>query len=943
MNPLQELYAQGQSFWLDYIQRSLLTSGELARMVKEEGLRGMTSNPTIFQKALFSGAEYDGLLKKAAKNAKSSYEIFEQIAVRDIRMAADVLRPVYNSSDGRDGFVSLEVNPRLAYDTAGTIKEAKKLFRLVRRPNVMIKVPGTAEGLPAVEELLWSGVNVNVTLLFSVEVYKNVLECFLSALECRLDEGLSIKKLASVASFFVSRVDTVIDKKLDELIATDGMKRETAQRLLHKAAIANAKLAYEHYLEVVQSPRFLKLKSNGAQVQRLLWASTGTKDKRLSDVVYVEELIGLDTVNTMPPQTAKAFLDHGKVKNTLSAGFEDARFVMESLSGLGININEVTAFLEKQGVDLFVDSFDALLQVVGTKKELLLGNLEEKMSFSLGGFQKEFTEALNRAREEKWMERIWNKDATFWKLEEDHQKIIKNALGWLNVMGKVKAKIPLIEEIVGDVKKGRFTHALLLGMGGSSLAPEVLRLTFGRMARYPDFAILDSTEPASVLNRAKRSKPEKTLFIVSSKSGSTTEPNTFLATFYDAVSKVKEKKAGENFIAITDPGTSMEKVAKEKNFRHIVLNPPDIGGRFSAMSFFGMVPASIMGIDVPKLLARASQMAAISSPYMPLEKNPAFLLGAALGVLARGGKDKVTFVLSPEIGTFGTWMEQLIAESTGKEGTGILPVESEELLDSEFYGEDRVFVHIRSAKDRDAAVLKKLSALEGKGHPVIRLQIEDKFDIAGEIFRWEMATAVAGAILRINPFDQPNVQEAKDLTKSALSQYKQLGKFVQESPVYKGEDVVVYASYGLGRQPSFSEALQKHLLQISTGDYFAILAYIERNSKNESRLQFLRTAVQKWKRVATTVGFGPRFLHSTGQLHKGGKNNGLYLSLTADDESDLPIPGETFGFSVLKEAQARGDWEALKNKNRRVLHIHFHGLEKGLALLKDTLEDLIRG
>ncbi len=912
-------------------------------MVAEEGLRGMTSNPTIFQKAISAGSEYDDLLKKAAKTAKTNYDIFEAIAVQDIRLAADVLRPIYDASNSTDGFVSLEVNPRLAYNTAGTIAEGKKLFKLVGRPNVMIKVPGTAEGIPAVEELLTAGVNVNITLLFSLEVYKKVLETYLTALERRVKNGLPIKDIASVASFFVSRVDSLVDKQLDDIIANDGMRRETAKRLLHKAAIANAKLAYEHYLRVIQSPRFEAIKKKGAQVQRLLWASTGTKDKRLSDVVYVETLIGPDTVNTMPPQTAKAFLDHGKVKNILASGFEEAPLVMASLATLGINIDDVTDKLQKQGVQLFIDSFDGLLQVVGAKKALLLGGLEKKMSFSLGSAQRDFEDALRKVKEEKWVEKIWAKDPTLWKLEEDHKKIILNSLGWLNVLGKVEEKLFLIDEIVKDVKKAKFTNALLLGMGGSSLCPEVIRLTFGKKAGYPNFAILDSTEPASVMNRAALGKPEKTLFIVSSKSGSTTEPNAFLAYFFDAVAKVKGEKAGENFIAITDPGTSMERLAIEKKFRHIVLNPSDIGGRFSAMSFFGMLPAGIMGANVRELLSRAGLMAAMSSPYMPVEKSPSVSTGVALGILAKAGKDKVTFVLSKEIGTFGTWVEQLIAESTGKEGTGILPVESEALLAPESYSDDRVFVHIRAAKDADAPTVKKLAALEKAGHPVIRFTIQDKFDLTSEFFRWEIATAVAGAILKINPFDQPNVQEAKDLTKSALNQYRQLGKFVQESPVFKGDDIVVYASYGLGRQESLDEVLTKHLNQMNPGDYFSILAYIERNPKNQQQLEELRLLVQEWKKVATTIGFGPRFLHSTGQLHKGGKNNGLYLSITADDEKDLPIPGESFGFSVLKEAQSRGDWEALKNKNRRVLHIHLHNRTQGLIRLKDALARVARG
>lgn len=930
MNPLIELQKHGQSFWLDFISRSHIKTGGLKKLLKNDGLRGMTSNPTIFEKAIAAGHEYDADLKKEALKGKNPYQIFEELSITDIKAATDEFAGVFKATRGEDGYVSLEVSPTLAHDTATTLSEAKRLFKKVGRKNLMIKIPGTPAGLPAIEEALFAGVNVNITLLFSVDNYKQVVEAYLKALERRVAKKLPVKDIASVASFFVSRVDTSVDKKLDEMNATD---------LLHKAAVANAKVAYAHYQDVFNSSRFKKLEAKGARVQRLLWASTGTKDKRLPDTFYIDELIGGPTVNTMPLQTIDAFREHGKVAATLGQGLEQAREDLAAIARLGIDLDKITTDLQEQGVQLFSESFNQLLQGVGAKRALLVGNLEKKMVFSLGEQQTAVQATLKQVGTDKWLERIWKKDAALWKKDEAHQKIIKNSLGWLNVMRTVENRRGEIEKIVKDVRRAKFTHALILGMGGSSLCPEVLRLTFGKKAGFPDMAILDSTEPASVLERAARAKPEKTLYVVASKSGSTTEPNAFFAYFYDLVKKAKGSKAGENFIAITDPGTTMEKIAKENHFRHIVLNPSDIGGRYSALSFFGMLPAALMGIDLEKFVERAIEMADACSPFVPTEKNPGAQLGAALGTLAKAGRNKVTFFLSKDVESFSTWVEQLIAESTGKEGLGILPVESEPIQDPSVYGDDRVFVWMHTAT-KDAGFQKKWAALKKAGFPTVEISLKDKFDIAAEFFRWEMATAVAGAVLGINPFDQPNVQEAKDATKALLSDYKSRGSFPSEEPWYKDESIEIYTSNGHSQASKLEDVVRSLLDQIHPHDYVALLAYLERNGENNQWLQKLRQEILKAKKVATTVGFGPRFLHSTGQLHKGGDDSGVFVSITADDKKDAPIPGEPFKFSVLKEAQARGDWQALKSKHRRALHIHLHNVASGVKKLQDTLKTL---
>jgi transaldolase/glucose-6-phosphate isomerase len=933
MNSLVELWSHKQSFWFDYIRRDMMLNGQLKKMVKEDGLRGMTSNPTIFEKAIAAGAEYDNDLKKFAKQGLRTYDIFEKLAIKDIQSAADILKPVYQESKGSDGFVSLEVTPDLANDTNGTIEQAKRLFKAVGRANLMIKVPGTPAGIPAIEELTAAGININITLLFSVENYKQVMEAYVRGLERRVKKKLPIAKIASVASFFVSRVDSIIDKQLDAIIAAGGEKATHAKAVLNKVAIANAKLAYIHYESVISSKRWAALAAKNAQVQRLLWASTGTKDKRLSDVVYVEELIGPDTVNTMPPATIEAFRDHGRVIDKIKTDLDAAQSTIAALPSLGVDLEKSMKQLQVEGVKSFMVSFDSLLSVVASKRELLTGQKLKQATLQLGDYVEPVAETLSGLEKDNAIKRIWEKDATLWKNDDAHQRIIKNALGWLTVATTVKHDWARLQAITADVRKAKFTHVLLLGMGGSSLCPEVLSLTFGRKSGYPSFAILDSTEPASVLERASRAKPEKTLFIVASKSGSTTEPNAFFAYFYDLVKKKKGAKAGENFIAITDPGTQMENLAKQKNFRHIVLNPADIGGRYSALSYFGMLPAALMGVDVPALLEGAFDMAGACAPLVRASQNPGAVLGGALGTLANSGRNKLTFFLSKDIASVGTWLEQLIAESTGKEGKGILPVEAEPMLEASKYASDRIFVSIQTKPN--LPLKKKLQALKKAGHPVIEIEIPGKNALGAEFFRWEFAIAVAGAVMGIDPFDQPNVQESKDLTKEYLEKYKSNGSLGAPDPVFENEQFAIYSNHPSIKGGDETELLASLAGSMQPGDYVALLAYIERNAGNDAVLQKVRQQILNSKQVATTIGYGPRFLHSTGQLHKGGSDQGVFIQITANDKKDAPIPDQRYGFSVLKEAQALGDLAALERRGRRAIRIH---LKRGVSDLKSIGE-----
>ncbi|TRZ98267.1 MAG: bifunctional transaldolase/phosoglucose isomerase [Nitrospiraceae bacterium] len=948
MNPLVQLREFGQSPWYDYIRRGLITSGELKALVDHDGLMGVTSNPSIFEKAIGGSTDYNQALKQIASSVTSIKDIYETLAVRDIQDATDLLYPVYEQSQTRDGYVSLEVSPDLAYNTQGTIDEAVRLHKAVGRENVMIKVPGTQEGLPAIEHLLSLGINVNVTLLFSVEVYEQVAWAYVSGVEKLAARGGDVKKIASVASFFISRIDTLVDSLLEAKLkeAAAPMDKAALQSLMGKVAIANARMAYLKFQEVFYGPRFEALREKGAKVQRLLWGSTGTKNPKFPDTYYVDELIGPDTVNTMPAATFNAFREHGRLRYSLVEGIEEARETMDLLADCKIDIQEVSRKLLADGVRLFLDSFGQLMGVISRKREELLGPKLDQQTFALGPLEGRVQAKLRELRQTGFVRKLWAKDPSLWHRDPVHQKIIRNALGWLHVTEQQVHHLPRIKGAAESIRAAGFKHALLLGMGGSSLCPEVFRMTFGVVPGYPELHVLDSTVPAQVRSFEKRVDLAKTLCIVASKSGSTTEPLVFYRYFFDRMRQVKGDKAGENFIAITDPGSMLESLAQKSKFRDILPGVPDIGGRYSALSNFGIVPAAIMGVNVEHLLYRAERMRHSCDSCVPPEDNPGVLLGVAMGELARQGRDKITLITSPAIGALGAWMEQLIAESTGKEGKGIVPIDDEPLGAPEVYGADRFFAYIRYSGGADAAQDAKVTALEKAGHPVVRIELTDLINLGEEFFLWEVATAVAGSLLGINAFDQPNVQESKDYTKNFLDEYKKNGRLPEEEPVLTADGVKIYGDAAsreaLKGASTLDAALKSHLARVKAGDYVALNAYVERTDASHQALQGMRLRVRDKKKVATTLGYGPRFLHSTGQLHKGGPNSGVFIQITSDDAQDLPIPGEPYTFGVLKAAQALGDFVCLGKRNRRAIRVHLGAdVETGLKKLQAAVEKVL--
>jgi transaldolase / glucose-6-phosphate isomerase len=896
---LAALTAAGTSVWLDQIKRALITTGELQRLVEEDSLRGVTSNPTIFNAAILGSDDYDEQLAEAAREGLDDRGIYQELAIRDIQDACDVLRVVYDSSDGADGFVSFEVDPDLAFDTDRTMEQAREYWERVDRPNLMIKIPGTAEGTPAIEEMIYEGRNINVTLLFGVEEYAQVAEAYIRGLERRLEEGKSVD-VESVASFFVSRVDTEVDKRLEGTGHDD---------LLGKAGIANARAAYQRYEEIFLGERFAALRDAGARVQRPLWASTGVKNPAYSDVMYVVELVAPNTVNTMPMATLLATGDHAEISGPTAK--EDPAPVLAALADAGIDMVDVTDQLLREGVEKFVEPMEKLLDGIGAKREAIVTQRPASIDASLPDEDVEPRVAarVKRAAEEDVARRIWRKDDTLWGLAK--QTEVANRLGWLTVTEQMREQLADLQAFAESVRDEGVKDVVLLGMGGSSLAPEVIRRSFGEQGGWSRLHVLDSTDAGAVRSVQDAIDLDHALFLVSTKSGGTIETLSLFKHFWSL------RSDGSAFVAITDPGSGLEKLAGEHGFRRTFLNDPDIGGRYSALSYFGLVPAALMGADVAGMLHAASVAEENCQSFESGDVSSGLWLGLAWGELALAGRDKLTYVIDPPLQSFGLWVEQLIAESTGKEGKGILPVADEPVGAPEVYGNDRTFLHLRHGDAPDEATDAKVAALREADHPVIVRNIGGPEDLGRIFFFAEFAIATAGWVLEINPFDQPNVQEAKDATSRVLAE--------------GGED-----------QPDATDDELRELLGgLGAPNYLAIMGYVEPSADFDAAVSELRQVVRDTTKSATTFGYGPRFLHSTGQLHKGGPPTGRFLQLIHDSAPDVDVPDADHGFTRLKHAQAIGDLETLRAHDLPAARVTLDGDDPAAAVR--ALTERVRG
>jgi transaldolase/glucose-6-phosphate isomerase len=880
---IKKLTSLGQSLWYDNIQRKLLETGELKAMIERGDIRGVTSNPTIFQNAIAKTNDYDAALIPLAWSGWDAEKIFWRLAIEDIQQACDLFRPLYDETKGGDGYVSLEVSPYLANDTEGTVQQAKELWERVNRPNLMVKIPATKEGIPAIRQAIAAGINVNVTLIFAIERYGAVMDAYIAGLEDRVALNEPINMVASVASFFVSRVDTKIDPRLPE-----------GSPLRGRAAIANAKFAYDAFESIFTSPRFATLKARfRARVQRPLWASTGTKNPAYADTMYVDALIGPDTVNTVPPATLDAFRDHGNAQMTITRGLEESQMFFAELEAAGVSMQQVTQELENEGVKSFADAFKTLLDAIESRRKTALD--------SISPLADAVSRRLTTLEEHSVAARLWMHDPTLWVKAPAEQAEIQIRLGWLHSIADACVRLDGYLSFAKQIHDEGIDRVLVIGMGGSSLTAEVFSslLAAANIEAKLSLAILDSTDPQQVAQAVKDFPPEKSLYIVASKSGGTAELLAAFNYFWEL-----SKGDGSRFVVTTDAGSSLETLGKERGFRKIFNADPNVGGRFSALTDFGLVPAALLGMDIEKLLASAEKIKMVSTS----NHSAGFALGALLAESALAGRDKLTVISDAPVSAFAGWIEQVVAESSGKHGKGILPVPLEPLAAPEMYGDDRLFVYLRQTGELDANV----TALKAAGFPVVEFPITNPYDVGAEFFRWEIAISIACHILGINTFDQPDVQDSKLRTIAKIKDYQSTGKL---------------AEVDLIDTQHATRELQAFLSNAQAGDFVTINAYIPRNKDTEAVLQSMRVAIREKTKCAVSAGFGPRFQHSTGQFHKGGPNKGLFIQVVYDAQADMEIPTQGMTFGTLLRAQALGDYEALIAAGRRAIRIKLNKVE----------------
>ena len=951
-NTLRQLAEHGQSVWYDNLSRDLIRSNGLKELI-DLGVVGVTANPTIFEQAVSGSDAYDPEIADLARDGLSDEEIYDRLIVDDVQAACDLLAPVHRDSGGRDGYVSLEVAPRLAHDTVATVAAAQRYRQLVGRENLMIKIPATPEGVPAVEEDIAQGLNVNVTLIFAVARYREVMEAYCRGLERRLETGLEVSATRSVASFFVSRVDTEVDRRLDRLAEGADPERAAELAAAHgTAAITNAALAYRAFEEVMMGPRFARLRAAGAHLQRPLWASTSTKNPAYRDVLYCEELIAPDTVNTMPPASVSAFLDHGRVRDSLREHLARVGASYGRLTQLGIDLDDVTRLLEEQGVASFAASMNKLLAEVGGKRASLgAGRVvasprtrfiatATSARLELGSAARAVEEAAARLAAARATARLMGADVSLWPGDSTQREEMGRRMGWLDEPRRQQAESARLKVHRSWVRDRGFRQALLVGMGGSSLCPEVLSQTFGAAPGFPQLIVLDSTDPDQVTEVTNQLELDRTLLIVSSKSGGTTETLSHLDYFHGLLQGAVGEQAGEHCVAITDPGTPLEARARELGFHAVFSANPEIGGRYSALSDFGLVPAATIGVDIDQLLAAALAMAeACAAPGA----SPGEQLAAVLGGAAAIGRDKVTIVADPDLAALPIWIEQLLAESTGKEGRGLVPVVGEPLMEASTYGADRLFVHLESeAANPDPRISSWLAELAKGDQPIVHLPTPHLLDLGAEFYRWEVATALAGSLLQIDPFDQPNVQESKDNTVRLLEEYQTSGHLAEPHFDLEVGSLQLTGCAGAG---DLDGALRQWLAGVGRGWYIAVMAYLPMrpgHPEDAAEIERLRAALSRATRCATTFGFGPRFLHSTGQLHKGGPATAAFLQITGAHRAAPRIPGRAYDFATLQAAQALGDYQALAGRGRRVLRVHLLDVGAGIRELAAGLDRLLQ-
>jgi transaldolase/glucose-6-phosphate isomerase len=935
-NPLQQMRGRGQSVWLRGFRRRLVESGRFSELVASAAVSGLETDPEVIAAAVTRGQEYLEPLRRLAGEGEVRAD---RLLAQEARIAAAALLPAYEESGGRDGVVGVPLEPALRNDPESLAHAAHRMLAEAGTPNVVPMLPPTSSGFAVFEALVADGRAVYVGPVFSVASVVRACEAYLRGTQgC----GATAPPMALV-SFGVGPLDVALDELLRDRIRAAGREMSAVESLVGGSATAIARIAWRRQREFLAA----RIADPAARLLRMAWTGLSSTDPRQRRERYVDSLVGPDTVVVLDRGLLRGVMDRNRarVDATLGQRVDEAEEIVAEIAALGIDTEAVGETLEVQALRQAQAAYGDLARRIDDATRIATGDSEHATELAATGSpwsasRPEIDDALatcDEAESRRAVTRMWEKDVSLWSDDEETADLVRSRLGWLDVAAASTVEWEPLRRFTAELVSAEVENVVLLGMGGSSLATEVCRRAFGSNA----IQVLDSTLPSQIKAIADTVDPARTLIMVASKSGTTVEVRALLDCFYALATPMLDKP-GERFVAITDPGTPLEQIAHERGFARLWLAPSDIGGRFSALTVFGTLPMAVMGIDVPSVLASARRMAANCGPEVDARVNPAARLGAALHQAHDDGRDKITFVISDSLSAFGLWAEQLIAESTGKQGCGLIPVVDEPAASVDRYGDDRLFVSMSLAAEQDRSHRERIDAIDAAGHPMLHIELDDPHDLGAEFFRWEAGVAIAGALMGINPFDQPDVQASKDRTSALLGAHKDGTPMSDRPPLATDAGWAVFADIerdeDLASRVSGGDLeswLAAHLGRAEVPDYVGIQAFVAAAPETRSALQGLRELLLERRGVASTLGWGPGFLHSTGQLHKGGPDCGLFLQITADEPEDIDVPGAGYSFRHLARAQSLGDLAALQERGRRVLRVHLRdAVEGSLALLE---------
>lgn len=945
-NSLWGLRGRGQGVWLCGLRRLLAKVDSLAGPAVSHGISGIETDLLMLAGAVERGPEYHDSLVSWA-NGVSVARPVEALLIEEASIGARLLAPVYEETGGRDGYVSVDVDSSLANDAEEMSMAIRRLHSAIDEPNVIPRLPPTNSGCAVFEAFTAEGFSVHVGPIFSVAAVERVTEAFIRG-ALRLPKDIEeARGLASVISFGLASLDEAVDELLRAWIRTADKDMSGAESLLGSAATAIAKVACRHQRDLLFQKLPESLRESGPRSLRLMWTDLATGDPRRRRLRYVHRLIGPDTVAAMPFGLMRDFAFTGLAESTLGQRVDEAEEIIDEVTSLGIDLDAIGTELQERYIAHRRLQYGELDNVILAAIEANVGG-KRQVDEAASAIAPSSTSELEvpsmliavKNIDDQFPTRLWLKDSSLWSDDPTTQDSIRNRLGWLDLIESTLSASASSRRFAKQMNDGKADQVVFLGMGGSSLCAEVCRQVFG----VEDVWIVDSTIPTAVAAVAASVDLGRTLVIVASKSGTTIEVRALFDFFHERCTPMLDQP-GQQFMAITDPGTPLEQIAYEKGFRSLWLAPTDVGGRFSALSVFGILPMELMGIDSVAICTSARRMAASCAAGTSTLDNPGTRLGAALFNAYEAGRDKVTFACSPSLTAFGMWAEQLIAESTGKEGGGLIPIVGEPPGAADQYGDDRIFVALELAGEDDSGRNMWLDALRQEGHPVMKFVLDNRHQIGSEFVRWQIAVASAGSLMGINPFDQPDVQGSKDRTTAILDSYKAGTGMLNRAPIAMDVGWLVFADLErdeeLARQQhgdGLDSWLSAHLGRAQVPDYVALQAFVSCEPRTLSAFQEIRRLLRERRGVATTLGWGPAFLHSTGQLHKGGPDNGIFLQITADDSEDIEIPGAGYSFGRLVRAQSLGDLAALEERGRRVLRVHLRDAASGAEALLEAAD-----